>query len=45
MSYEFSDLARLENDNKFMKMFELLMLISEKSNEFKNVVKGSYLFI
>ena len=45
MSYEFTDLARLENDNKFMKIFELLMVISDKSNELKNVVKGSYLFI
>ena len=45
MSYEYVDLSRLENDNKFIKVFELLMEISEKSNTLKNVVKGNYLFI
>ena len=45
MSYEYVDHSRLENDNKFIKIFELLMEISEKSNTLKNVVKGNYLFI
>ena len=45
MSYEFADLSRLENDTKFIKIFELLMEISEKSNTLKNVVKNNYLFI
>ena len=45
MSYEYADLSRLENDTKFMKIFELLMEISDKSNSLKNVVKSNYLFI
>ena len=45
MSYEYVDLSRLENDNKFIKVFELLMEISEKSNTLNKVVKGNYLFI
>ena len=45
MSYEYSDFSRLENDTKFIKIFELLMEISEKSNTLKNVVKNNYLFI
>ena len=44
-SYEYIDLARLENDAKFIKIFELLMEISNKSNTLKNLVKGNYLFI
>ena len=45
MSYEYADFARLENDTKFIKVFELLMEISEKSNTLNKVVKGNYLFI
>ena len=45
MSYEYADFARLKNDTKFIKVFELLMEISEKSNTLNNVVKGNYLFI
>ena len=45
MSYEYADFSRLENDTKFIKIFELLMEISEKSNTLKNVVKSNYLFI
>ena len=45
MSYEYVDLSRLENDTKFIKVFELLMEISEKSNTLNKVVKGNYLFI
>ena len=45
MSYEYVDFSRLENDNKFIKIFELLMEISEKSNTLNKVVKGNYLFI
>ena len=45
MSYEYADFSRLENDTKFIKIFELLMEISEKSNTLKNVVKNNYLFI
>ena len=45
MSYEYADFARLENDTKFIKVFELLMELSEKSNTLNKVVKGNYLFI
>ena len=45
MSYEYADLSRLENDTKFMKIFELLMEISDKSKTLKDVVKSNYLFI
>ena len=45
VSYEYADFARLENDTKFIKIFELLMEITEKSNTLNKVVKGNYLFI
>ena len=41
MSYEYADFARLENDTKFIKVSELLMEISEKSNMLKNVVRNN----
>ena len=45
MSYEYVDYSRLENDSKFVKVFELLMEISEKSNTLNKAIKGNYLFI
>ena len=45
VSYGYVDHSRLENDSKFIKVFELLMEISEKSNTLNKVVKGNYLFI
>ena len=45
MSYESADFSRLENDTRFIKISELLMEISEKSNTLNKVVKGNYLFI
>ena len=45
MSYKYADFARLENDARFIKIFELLMEISEKSSKLNKVVKGNYLFI
>ena len=45
MSFEYADFSRLENDANFIKVFELLMEISEKSNTLNKVVKGNYLFI
>ena len=45
MSFEYADFARLENDTRFVKIFELLMEISEKSSKLNKVVKGNYLFI
>ena len=45
VSYEYADYARLENDTRFIKIYELLMEISDKSNTLNKVVKGNYLFI
>ena len=45
MSYEYAEHSRFENDTRFIKIFELLMEISEKSNTLNKVVKGNYLFI
>ena len=45
MSYEYADFSRLENDTKFIKIFELLMEISDKTNTLKNIVKSNYLFL
>ena len=43
VSFEYADYAGLEEDEKrFIKIFELLMEISEKSNILRQVVKGSY---
>ena len=45
MSYEYADFSRLENDTKFIKVFEIVMEISEKSNMLNKVVKGNYLIL
>ena len=45
ISYEYSDFSSLENDNKYKKIFELVMELSDKSNTLKNVIKSNYLFI
>ena len=45
MSYEYIDFSRLENDTKFIKIFELLMEISNKSKTLKDVVKSNYPFV
>ena len=45
LSYEYADFSRLENDANFIKVFELLMEISEKSNTLNKVVKGNYLIL
>ena len=45
VSYEYADYARLENDTRFIKIFELLMEISDKSSTLNKLVKGNYLFI
>ena len=41
-SSEYIDYSQVENDKRFIKIFELLMEISEKSNTLRQVVKGSY---
>ena len=45
VSFEYADFARFENDTRFIKIFQLLMEISDKSNTLNKVVKGNYLFI
>ena len=45
MSFNYVEHSRLENDTRFIKVFELLMEISEKSSTLNKVVKGNYLFI
>ena len=40
-SYEYASIARLENNNRFFKIFELIVELSEKSNNLKQVVRGS----
>ena len=45
MSFNYSEHSRLENGTIFIKVFELLMEISEKSSTLNKVVKGNYLFI
>ena len=41
VSFEYADYAGLEDYRRFIKIFELLMEISEKSNTLRQVVKGS----
>ena len=43
-SYEYANIARLENDNRFIKIFELLMELSEKTNTLRQVIKGNSIF-
>ena len=45
MSYENSVNCRMENDSRFIKIFNLLMEINDKSNELNNIIKCNYLFI
>ena len=45
LCYENSSHFRMENDSRFVKIFQLLMEISEKSNNLRNIIKGNYLFI
>ena len=47
MCDNYADFARLENDTRFIKVFDWVMEISEKSSirTLNKVVKGNYLFI
>lgn len=45
LTYESVDLTRLDNDTKFIKIFELLMVLSDKSKLLKDILKSNYLFI
>ena len=41
-SYEYTNIARLENDNRFIKIFEILMEMKDKSDLLRRLVKGNY---
>ena len=45
MSYEYVDYSRMENDTRFLKIFELIMELKEKTIILNNIIKGNYLFI
>ena len=45
ISYDYVNFSRLQNDNRFIKVFDLLNEINEKSITLNKVVKGNYLFI
>ena len=40
-SYEYANISRLENNNRFIKIFELILELSEKSNDLRQVMRGS----
>ena len=42
VSFEYADFGRLEDQNRFIKIFELLMEIRQKSDTLRQIVKGSY---
>ena len=41
-SYEYDNIAKFENDNRFIKIFEILMEMKDKSDLLRRVVKGNY---
>ena len=41
-SYEYANIARLENDNRFSKIFEILMEMKDKSDLLRRVVKVNH---
>ena len=45
MSYENAVHFRMENDSRFIKIFELIMELKEKTIILNNIIKGNYLFI
>ena len=45
MSYESTTYYRMENDTRFLKIFELIMELKEKTITLNNIIKGNYLFI
>ena len=40
LSFEHADYAELEDDNRFIKIFEILMEMKDKSDLLRRVVKG-----
>ena len=45
MSYENTTFYRMENDTPFLKIFELIMELKEKTIILNNIIRGNYLFI
>ena len=45
MSYENTTFFRMENDTRFLKIFELIMELKEKTIRLNNIIRGNYLFI
>ena len=45
MSYENTTFYRMENDTPFLKIFELIMELKEKTIILNDIIKGNYLFI
>ena len=45
VSYEYCPYSMLQDDKRFVKIFELLFEINDKANLLRQVVKGSYLII
>ena len=41
-SYEYANIARLENDGRFSKIFEILMEMKDKSDFLRRVVKVNH---
>ena len=41
-SFEYANIARLENDNRFIKIFEILMEMKDKSDLLRRMVKVNY---
>ena len=44
-SFEYVDLSNLSNGEKFVKVFEVVMDLSEKSKTLKNLIRNNYLFL
>ena len=42
-SFEYANIARLENDHRFIKIFEILMEMKDKSDLLCRLVKSKYL--
>ena len=40
-SYEYANISRLKNDNRFIKIFELIVELTVKSNDLRQVMRGS----
>ena len=42
VSFEYADYSQVADEKRFIKIFELLMKINEKSDILRQVVRGSY---